>query len=63
MKRNLPVLATLATFTLFGGTISSAAQTQADRDRAVQYLEQTRAKVLEATQGNVGSTVELQASA
>lgn len=36
---------------LFAVTALSHAQTQADRDRAVQYLEKTRQGVLDATKG------------
>jgi len=46
MKRSFAIVVTLIASTIF-----SSAQTQAERDRAVQYLEQTRAKVLEATKG------------
>ena len=41
----------LALVVLFAVTALSQAQTQADRDRAVQYLEKTRQGVLDATKG------------
>ena len=46
MKRSLAIVVTLLASSLY-----SAAQTQAERDSAVKYLEETRAKVLEATKG------------
>jgi hypothetical protein len=44
MKRILAVFLLLTTSTVF-----SSAQTQADRDRAIQYLEKTRQGVLDST--------------
>jgi phage shock protein A len=46
MKRILAVFLVLA-----AATVASPAQTQADRDRAVQYLEKTRQGVADATKG------------
>jgi len=46
MKRSLAIVVTLLASSLY-----SAAQTQAERDSAVKYLEETRAKVMEATKG------------
>jgi DinB superfamily len=46
MKRILAVL-----FMLTASAVLSPAQTQADRDRAVQYLEKTRQGVVDATKG------------
>jgi hypothetical protein len=44
MKRNLAVFLLLTVSAVF-----SSAQTQADRDRAIQYLEKTRQGVLDST--------------
>ncbi len=46
MKRILAVLLLLT-----AGAVFSSAQTQADRDHAIQYLEKTRQGVLDATKG------------
>lgn len=46
MKRTLVLVGVLMAL-----TVGSAAQTQEDRDRAVKYLNETRAKVMEATKG------------
>jgi len=46
MKRSLAIVVTLVASSLY-----SAAQTQAERDSAVKYLEETRAKVQDATKG------------
>jgi hypothetical protein len=46
MKRILAVFLLLT-----AGAVFSSAQTQADRDRAVQYLEKTRQGVLDTTKG------------
>jgi hypothetical protein len=46
MKRFLALVLMLTATTVF-----SSAQTQAERDRAIQYLEKTRQGVLDATQG------------
>src|SRR5882757_5732170 len=49
---DLPMKRILAVFLLLtAGAVCSSAQTQADRDRAVQYLEKTRQGVLDATKG------------
>ena len=46
MKRSLVLVGVLMAL-----TVGSAAQTQEERDRAVKYLNETRAKVMEATKG------------
>ena len=46
MKRTLVLVGVLMAL-----TVGSAAQTQEERDRAVKYLNETRAKVMEATKG------------
>ena len=46
MKRTLVLVGVLMAL-----TVDSAAQTQEERDRAVKYLNETRAKVMEATKG------------
>ena len=46
MKRSLAIVVTLLASSLY-----SVAQTQVERDSAVKYLEETRAKVQEATKG------------
>ena len=51
MKRSLAILSTLTIFACFGAATLASAQTDADRTRALEYLEKTRAGVMESTKG------------